>query len=61
MPFVVMDMETSIITGPAGLGQPAAIGFGVMIRRVPPQGATEAVPGSEDSSSTWPRSTTRGR
>jgi hypothetical protein len=37
----------SIITGPPGVGQPAASGLGVMIRLVPPKGATELVDGSE--------------
>ena len=62
MALVVIDIDTSSITGPPGDGQPAAIGFGVKSRRVPPQGATEAVAGSEEKiSSACPRSTTRGR
>ena len=63
MALVVMDMDTSSITGPPGEGQPAAMGFGVKSRRVPPQGATEAVAGSEvKMSMACPRSTTtRGR
>ncbi len=51
MPLVVMDMDTSIITGPSGEGQPAASGFGVYSRRVPPNGATLAVDGSEQATS----------
>ena len=63
MALVVMDMDTSSITGPPGDGQPAANGFGVNSRRVPPQGATEAVAGSEEKiNKACPRSTTtRGR
>ena len=62
MPLVVMDMDTSISTGSPRVGQPAAIGLGVIAPLRAPCGATEWFSGAEVMSRiTSPSSVTRFR
>jgi hypothetical protein len=47
IPFVVIDVEMSRITGSPAVGHAAAIGSGVITCARPPCGATPAATGSE--------------
>ncbi len=62
-PWVVIDIDTSIITGSPAVGQAAAIGFGVCVPVPrPPCGTTPPVSGPEEISITiMPWSVTRFR
>ncbi|AEG94454.1 hypothetical protein Rta_33410 [Ramlibacter tataouinensis TTB310] len=58
--MVVMEVETSTMTGSPPVGMPTPIGLGENTPRVPPNGATLLVPGAEDiSTRTRPSSATR--
>ena len=46
-----MEVETSISTGPRGVGKPTASGLGENTARVPPNGATVAAAGADENSS----------
>ena len=61
-PLVVVLVLTSSSTGSPCVGNPAAMGLGVMNARVPPNGATLATEGSElCSTTTMSRAVTRVR
>ena len=49
--LVVIEVDTSISTGAALVGKPIAIGLGENTARSPPNGATLAPLGAEDSNS----------